>query len=230
MTRDTIRSGEDVHDALRELLPWYANGTLDPTEAARAHEHLEGCASCRTELETWRAIGEAAQLTSESEFAPDPEGLENLLERIDPGGSRSGATAQPRRAESLWARLGQQVAELAALPSMARWILVGQTAALVVVLAVPLASRAPDATFETRTTAPVRSDEAELQLVLAADMQLAELQRLVGKIDATIVDGPSPRGVYRLALRGSLDLDAALALLRDEAGVRLAEPLRGPRD
>jgi Putative zinc-finger len=39
------------------LLPWYAAGTLDAVTARRIEEHLQGCASCRLELEALASLG-----------------------------------------------------------------------------------------------------------------------------------------------------------------------------
>jgi len=35
---------------IRELIPWYINGTLSVVEARHVAAHLVGCASCRDEL------------------------------------------------------------------------------------------------------------------------------------------------------------------------------------
>lgn len=45
--------------AVRELLPWHLNGTLEGDEAAEVAAHLEECAACREEL---AATGRAAEV------------------------------------------------------------------------------------------------------------------------------------------------------------------------
>jgi TolB-like protein/Tfp pilus assembly protein PilF len=45
--------------AVRDLLPWYVNGSLESEEAGSVRAHLEGCASCAAELD---ALGEIASL------------------------------------------------------------------------------------------------------------------------------------------------------------------------
>ena len=44
----------DCHD-VGELVPWYLNGTLDPSQAQLVREHLASCAACRKEADEARA-------------------------------------------------------------------------------------------------------------------------------------------------------------------------------
>jgi hypothetical protein len=44
---------------LRDLLPWYVNGSLEGQEAGAVREHLDACSSCTAELD---ALGEIASL------------------------------------------------------------------------------------------------------------------------------------------------------------------------
>ncbi len=41
---------------MHELLPWYANGTLEPSEAAAFERHLADCADCRRELDLLKKL------------------------------------------------------------------------------------------------------------------------------------------------------------------------------
>lgn len=66
-----------------ELLPAYALGCLDPEEDALVARHLENCATCRIELETYRAAaGELALAVIEDE--PSPQLRQRLLARTGP--------------------------------------------------------------------------------------------------------------------------------------------------
>ncbi|MCK6538417.1 MAG: anti-sigma factor [Anaerolineales bacterium] len=49
----------DEHAPFLENIPAYAIGALDADETAALASHLEGCASCRTELAEYRALGES---------------------------------------------------------------------------------------------------------------------------------------------------------------------------
>ncbi|MDY7089302.1 MAG: zf-HC2 domain-containing protein, partial [Actinomycetota bacterium] len=45
---------------MKDQIPAYAAGTLDPAESARVGEHLAGCPACRAELASWQSIAAAA--------------------------------------------------------------------------------------------------------------------------------------------------------------------------
>jgi hypothetical protein len=54
----------------RERLPWYAEGTLAPSERAEVEEHLAGCAACRRETRLWSATSSALkEIVSEPPLA-----------------------------------------------------------------------------------------------------------------------------------------------------------------
>ncbi len=68
---------------IAELLPFYANGTLDGTERARVEAELATCASCSEELHELRAL--AATLRDRAELVPPPPAhlFANVLARLD---------------------------------------------------------------------------------------------------------------------------------------------------
>jgi anti-sigma factor RsiW len=67
---------------LRELLPWYANGTLREEERTKVEAHLARCERCQRELRELRQIKGLVALSVES--VPEPsEGLfARTVERI----------------------------------------------------------------------------------------------------------------------------------------------------
>ncbi|MCS7198334.1 MAG: zf-HC2 domain-containing protein [Candidatus Bipolaricaulota bacterium] len=67
---------------LRELLPWYANGTLAEEERAKVEAHLARCAHCRRELQEIRQIKGLVALSVEGVPEPTEELLAQTVERI----------------------------------------------------------------------------------------------------------------------------------------------------
>lgn len=58
-------------DHIRELLPWWLNGTLDAEESAEVEDSLRNCAECRRALRETEAVFEAV----ESQQRPSSESL-----------------------------------------------------------------------------------------------------------------------------------------------------------
>ncbi len=71
------------HDEIRESLPAYALGGLEPEETRAVEEHLRGCDSCRSELASYEPALHALDLSAPE--ASPPEGArERLLARAEP--------------------------------------------------------------------------------------------------------------------------------------------------
>ncbi|GJI94082.1 hypothetical protein RugamoR57_08000 [Duganella caerulea] len=70
-----------AHQAVQELLPWYASEQLAPDETQRVREHLQTCAQCRQDLEWERDMrAEAAA----SDALPPGLDMEGALARLMP--------------------------------------------------------------------------------------------------------------------------------------------------
>jgi putative zinc finger protein len=66
------------------LLPAYLNDTLDTLERDSVAAHLVTCAACRTELQSWQAIGDVSRETfAMTSAAPSAATMENIWARID---------------------------------------------------------------------------------------------------------------------------------------------------
>ena len=59
-------------DELCELLPWYANGTLNEFETRAMDAHLRRCESCANALPVLRALQQSMQRESVAVLAPKP--------------------------------------------------------------------------------------------------------------------------------------------------------------
>ncbi|MCS6903347.1 MAG: zf-HC2 domain-containing protein [Candidatus Bipolaricaulota bacterium] len=67
---------------LRELLPWYANGTLSAEERMKVEAHLAHCKRCQREFQEIRQIKELVALSVGSAPEPSEELLARTVERI----------------------------------------------------------------------------------------------------------------------------------------------------
>jgi hypothetical protein len=170
---------------------------------------------------------ELARLMRESptvELAPQA-GLADVMRRIERREARRRFLAWPWRAG-----LGPAAVRPLALA-------VGIQAVVIVMLTGVLwvGLRARPATYRTLsspatfTVAPsVTAGPASslVRLVLADDMTLGELRTALMPWPSRIVDGPTARGIYTIAIDGNVG--AALAALRSTPGVLLAEEVSLP--
>ena len=207
------------------LLPWFVTGRLDADDTARVEAHVAACPACRADLEHERALHEAVRQDGRSE-APDPaQGFQKLMARI-------GETerALPSNEPALEVRAGERRVRAP------RWVAAAVLAHALALSIVAAAlwrhtDRVDDAPYRTLTS-DVRPTPtaAHLRVVFAPGTTTQELAGILDKIDARIVDGPSPAGAYALTLtRGAPDaaaIAAKLATLRADARVILAEPIR----
>jgi anti-sigma factor RsiW len=84
MTRHNADARKNrIHQRAWELLPWYANGTLDDHERRDVEAHLAICSMCQRELATCRDLAEAVHATEDVAWFPSPDRLSRLLSRID---------------------------------------------------------------------------------------------------------------------------------------------------
>nr|WP_179673285.1 zf-HC2 domain-containing protein [Duganella sp. 1224] len=82
MSGRVVRLDIPEHQAVRELLPWYASAQLSADETRRVHEHLQGCAQCRYELE-WE-YGMRTEAAMRADQLPDGVDMERALARLLP--------------------------------------------------------------------------------------------------------------------------------------------------
>ncbi len=213
------------HEEMERLLPWYVNETLPDGERERVDQHLRECAGCRAELE--RDQGLAAALSAEGEIAPAPHPTQllRLLDRLEE--PEAASAPRPRR------RLPRLPPLLAATPAPVRWVLAAQLAFAVVLLAArdwrPEPAAGPEAppTFQTLSDpAPTAAPTAvRLRVLFAEDTPERELRQLVQAVGGHLADGPTPLGVYTIALPSGPTAEppeVALEHLRSHPRVRFA--------
>ncbi|GAB3455453.1 hypothetical protein GCM10027321_07960 [Massilia terrae] len=203
-------AGEAAHRAAREALPWLLNGSLEGGELDAVRAHVRSCALCRQELNQLRNLREAAQASPVP--AIDPErALARMLSRLD--------TAQPSIPRP--GLLPRWRARLAA--NEAAWLrgaLVAQAAAIAALL---VALVRPADTGAYRVLGANARQDASLVVVFKPQTTESEMRRIVRTSGVRIVDGPTVTDAY---LVSASDATIALARLRAEPAVTLAEPLR----
>ncbi|HMM77139.1 MAG TPA: zf-HC2 domain-containing protein [Gammaproteobacteria bacterium] len=194
------------HAAVFELLPWYVNGTLAAAERARVLAHLEGCLSCRRELELLEALQRALR-------APASERrCEDALRRLHARMATREKTSPPWAAAAVLALVVGLVSTLS-----------GNTEASVAWLKNTGLSMMSQSHVADSSTESVRA-----HLVFYDNITERQLRALLLSVGADLIEGPTPQGVYTVAFTHTADpeeIRRVLSELRHSRRVIYAEPL-----
>jgi hypothetical protein len=205
-----ISSGDSnaAHQAVQDMLPWYASGALSEDEAAQVQQHLQACSACRAELGWQRKLLETE--------GPLPAGLdpERALARLMP---QLDAAPAPIQTPSLPDRLRAWLDGT----GWQGWALAAQCA-VIAVLAVQLLPHGPAQDY--RALGNGATAMPDVLVVFRPEARLQDVQRLMQDHHAQIVGGPTVTGAYML------DVDAGhqpqlLSALRAHPAVERAESL-----
>jgi len=205
------------HRRAWDLIPWFIGGNASDDERKLVEQHAATCADCRDEIAFHRSLQSAmlAQATAPSDPGP---ALQRLMARIDqdetmPSNARVAGTAAagPRRGYAtrlLACVVMAQAIGLAALAGML-WE----------------RPRAADYQTLSHVAAPTR---ATIRLVPAPELQVGQLRALLARSGMEIVDSSGDGALLGVAPRAGErpgPQEQALAQLRAEPGVLLAEPM-----
>lgn len=215
------RNGSAIrHREAWELIPWYVNGSLDGGDLERLEEHLSVCDTCRREVAFEERWAREIRASEELVYTPERAFAELRGRLAAPRSAGSGATSgRGMTSRTSWWRRATGSGSTAL-----RVAVLAQAAAIVALVGVlwlqPTAPR-------FRTVSDVGSETtvagAAIRVVFRDDVTETEMRDLLLESGLHFADGPSPRGVYTLAVVPERR-DAAVAALRTSGRVLLAEP------
>lgn len=205
----------DRHAEAHLLLPWYVTGQLDAVETAFVAEHLAECGACRADLVQERHLADAvARDTGET-----GDSWAAMAARLDATSSVSVATAAQRRRTRDPLRAARRAVMR---PRTLRWVVAAQFVAVLALGAQTLTQRSdgrPGAYHVLGDAGATHS--GNVLAMFRPEASEAAFRRALQASGARLVDGPTASGTYVLAVPG----DAALARLRRDADVTMAEPI-----
>ncbi|RFP10359.1 zf-HC2 domain-containing protein [Duganella sp. BJB488] len=241
-----------AHQAVQELLPWYASEQLAPDETRRVQEHLQTCAQCRQDLEWERDM--RAEATA-SDAMSDGVDMESALARLMPTlgaqehaapvmatttpATPEAATTAPAAAPTTAAQSVPAAAPVAAgtsqrvswwraaaanQPSWLRWTVAAQWVLIVGLGALLLRPDTDPAPY--RVLGSAVSSGANLVVIFRPNTSERELRHILQAQGARVVDGPTVTDAYLLHVPPA-SRERALAALHAEPAVQLAEALDG---
>ncbi|MGR9089020.1 MAG: anti-sigma factor family protein [Gammaproteobacteria bacterium] len=208
MPSDTIAAYDAEHERAALNLPWYVNGTLNEAEQADVRAHLAQCLVCRRELAALQVLSSAV----------------------------AARTREPRT-EAALARIHERCDDRSAQRRLFPW-----TAAAVLVIVAGLAgfvgintgllgSGSGHHGYLTLGARSINAPDVALvtaRIVFGHGVTERQLRELLLDAQAELIDGPTPRGAYTIALpRVSRDddLQQAVAALRASERVLFVEPV-----
>ena len=209
-----------AHQAVQELLPWFASDQLAPDEAQRVQEHLQTCTQCRQDLEWEREMRTEAASTGDA--LPAGVDMERALAKLMPAlgpqeqSAPAPATAPAPRPVSWWR------AAAANQPSWLRWTVAAQWVAIIGLGALLLRPDSDPAPY--RVLGSAISNGGNLVVVFQPNTSERDLRRVLQAQGARVVDGPTVTDAYLLTVPAA-NRDRALQAMRADPAVKLAEPL-----
>ena len=183
--------GDMVKNDISELLPFYLNGTLGAADMMRVKLALQEDEGLRADLEMLRQVRAAV--------------------RQDPDINSPG--------EIVLARLRREIAVAPPVMRKPTYAALAAAFAMGAVVSAVLAAAALRAPGETYRQAGAGAAPMSLVVAFRADATVEQISDLLLALDATIIDGPSAIGLYRLSVPEGVDLDATVAGLVAATGI-----------
>jgi anti-sigma factor RsiW len=204
------------------------NGTLSERERERVEAHLAGCLRCQEEERACRRAAAAMKSAGEVAPSPHPVQFQRVLARIE-------ESEREKRARGGWWRLGAPFRSLIeATPGPLRGALVAQVAIILLLVGVLVWQESHSlvpvqAVYRTLSDpAPAPAPAVRLRVMFSPRATEREIRQLLLDVRGEITAGPSPLGVYTVAVPAGRDpVEVVLARLRSEPQVAFAERAAG---
>ena len=200
-----------VDKEIRDLLPWYVNGTLRGVDRDRVEAALRNDPSINSVLHWEQAVQQAVQNDPALEIAED-RGLANVMHRI-----RSEIKPAPQPARKAAPRLFEWFKWSPAM-ALACGIVVAQFGIIVHMYQV----RGEESAYSDVRTVAGKRTEAFVRVTFKSETTESELRTLLHDLHAEIVSGPSQLGDYYLIVK-SKAVQSTLTTLQSSSHVESAE-------
>ena len=175
-----------------ELLPFYVNGTLEPTDREWVDAYLREHPKSAAELQWYRSLQDTMQRDAPAVSAE--VGLDKVMARIRAERAPTRVPAQPAQ-PTLGERMRGWLAALAPQPLLRPAL--GAALAVVVVQGIVIANLAnKDETSEIRTTqtSPIVDPGPFLKVNFKADAREADIRMLLVEVNGSLAGGPGQLG------------------------------------
>ncbi|MET0308935.1 MAG: zf-HC2 domain-containing protein [Sphingomonas sp.] len=193
----------DPHEETQKLLPWYVIDRLDATDRMIVDAHLAECEECRADLAMERRLQPAvADLPADADSGWDRLVADLRARPADP---------EPRRNPLL------------KRPVRVAWFVAAQAAVVLLVVTVLVQRQPEPAPYHALGDAPA-PHTGNILAMFGANASEQDLRKALQASRTRLVDGPTATGAYVLTIAPD-QRAAALATLRAQPGVTMAEPI-----
>jgi len=216
-TNQVHQSDESDHSQVQDLLPWYANNTLQADEQQLVRAHLQTCTACQDDLQ-WQQ-----KLKAGEPAASTVPNVDRALARLLPKLDRQVQAAKVNNTNNFMARLRTLFTADGKAP--ARWgmaVMASQTAVIVGLVAFMALPRQDDSSY--RVLGSGERSSGNIVVLFKPETTVKDIQRIMSINDARIIDGPTVTNAYLLNVDDAR-LEQSIRELRSEAGIELVESL-----
>lgn len=203
------------------LIPAYLSDQLTAAQSAEATLHFQQCDECATELQCVQQLHEHFQRRHEAVKLWEDASTSHNVEA-----SWENPAREQKNFDQLWSRI-EYGAATTTKKSQHRWIPFAAAASLLFAISLPLYKNvwyqnalAPQ--YKTLADSNTRVACGQLRIRFVDNFSAADMQSLLQAVDAHIVDGPTPHGVY--TLRTGKPAAAVVQKLHLHPAVALVEP------
>lgn len=200
----------------RELLPWYAAGSLDADEARLVAEQVEKSDELARELQQLRLVHDAVAEVGDEEPAFRPEMIQEALQQIDTMEADNVVSVSWDKKITEAANEYLRRLQWGMTPTFAKVAVVGQFALVAALSAALLTQQPADQVSETLSGKSAQIDSRPLlNLSFKPGVSEIDLRTYLTELNAEIVAGPSALGIYTIALSGSTDPQSLLPQIKE---------------
>ena len=208
------------HQEIIELLPWYANQTLDDDERKMVEMHLADCRDCAKELESLKAMRKTVVEVGDSGPALSRFALNRALaeiedyERTRTSAARAAGAAQAtQETKGFWARWWQPT------PVFARALIAAQIVLVLALGSLTLYQYShPNIVFKTSSGGVNDKTSTRITVGFSEGATEQEIRQTILGIQGQIVEGPSALGLYTIQVpiprEKAAEIDKVLQTLR----------------
>jgi hypothetical protein len=214
---------EAAHSQVQDLLPWYANNTLQADEQQLVRAHLQTCTACQDDLQSQLELELKLKLKAGEPAASTVPNVDRALARLLPKLDVQVQAAKVNNTNNFMARLWTLFTADGKAP--ARWgmaVMAAQTAVIVGLVAFMALPRQDDSSY--RVLGSGERSSGNIVVVFKPETTVKDIQRIMSINDARIIDGPTVTNAYLLNVDDAR-LEQSIRELRSEAGIELVESL-----